>query len=169
MKIPGLLAVVCAIFVYGSGRLRSLREELSCTESLMSGLIVVRSELAARLSPLAELMRKAADAVTGETAGFFGQTAERLSDLGETDFVDAWDELCQKALPSLPQAIRTELEKLGRSLGRFDLDDQLSACDRLLTELDGFLKEDRRRYREQRRMTLTLCGCAACLVSLLAL
>ena len=169
MKIPGVLAVICAFLSLGTIRLRAMKEEISCTKALIAGLFVLKSELAARLCSMQELLHKASQASSGEAAAFFQEAADRLEDPSEAAFSDLWSALCRSMLPSLSETLRTELETLGRSLGRFDLDDQLAACDRMLSAADRKLLEITRRYPEQRRLTMTLCGCAASFLCLLIL
>ena len=169
MKIPGVLAVICAFLSLGTVRLRAMKEEISCTKALIAGLVVLKSELNARLCPMQELLYAAAQASGGEAAAFFQEAADRLGEPAEDGFSDLWAGLCRSMLPSLSEPLRAEMETLGRALGRFDLDDQLAACDRMLSTADRQLNEITRRYPEQRRLTLTLCGCAACFLCLLIL
>ena len=169
MKLPGMLAVICAFLAIGIDRLKSIREKIECTETLISGLTVLRSELAARLCPLRELLCAAAATAGGEAAAFFRLAADSLDKPGEEAFSERWVALCRTELPELAELPRGELEKLGQSLGRFDLDDQLAACDRTLSSLTCYQKEAARRFPEQRRLTLTVCGSAACFLCLLIL
>ncbi len=169
MKIPGLIAVISAFFAIGISRLKQEKEKMKCVDNLISGISVLRAELLARLCPLSDLFRMAASATEGESSVFFQEAADMLDEPGDAKFSEKWSGLCRNELPNLSSPLRSELEKLGHILGQFEIEDQLASCDKTILALDSYRKESAKKYPEQRQLTLTVCGSAACFLCLLIL
>lgn len=165
MKIAGLLAVMSACLWIACRLIMTRRRELRLLEGLCWGLRSVREELAARLCPIEELLRLAGDRAGGEAGRFFRAAADDMTGLGEMCFSEIWKEACS----ALPDTERFLLVPLGATLGRYELSDQLSACDHCLGQLEQELKQLRSQLPEQRRLALALSAAAGLFLCLLIL
>ncbi len=169
MKLIGLLAVLGGSLGFGVSLARSFRQELQSLEELTKGLRILREELAARLCPMGALLNAAAQGTEGEAAAFFRRVAGDLSELNERSFAELWRGACRSCLPGLSAEDRESLERLGTSLGRCELADQLAACDRFLSHSESRAGALRAALPERRRLTLALCAAAGLFLCLLIL
>lgn len=166
MKLLGLLSVFTAFAGMSLTIVERSRREMNMTEGLCVGVKLMRSEMAASLRPMRDLLCLAAESAAGEASAFFTDLSKRFDDLTCRQFSELWIEECRNDR-SLPDEFRRELETLGCSLGRFALPDQLAACDRFLAYAEEWLKINRAKYYEKRRLTLCLGATAGIFVGLL--
>ena len=165
MKFLGVLAVIGSCIGIGLMRIKAAGQEIRTLQSLMRGIRVMRAELSCRLCPLEELL-----VLAGAEAGvFFQSCAESLSGLNENSFADLWIDACRKCLPALSAESRGQLETLGASLGRYELDEQLAACDRYLRCAEETANGLLARLPEQRKLSLALSAAAGVFLCLLIL
>ncbi len=169
MKRIAVLAVFAAFVGFGQRLSQAQRLELRCLEGISLGVRIIREELAARLCPMDALLAMAAEGTEGDASRFFGCAADSLSELNEKSFFEIWRNACRKLLPDLSQEERELIEALGMTLGRCELNDQLSACDRFLTQSEQRSRILRASLPEKRRLTLALCTAAGLFLSLLIL
>lgn len=137
---------------------RSLRQ-------LIALLDYMTCELQYRLTPLPELCRQAAAECNGVLSAVFLQLAMELEDQVTPDVYRCMLATMAK-IKALPQRTRPELELLGRSLGRFDLEGQLKGLDAVRKScrqsLDMLNKNKESRLRGYQ--TLALCAGAALVI-----
>lgn len=169
MKLLGASAVLCSCLGMSLTALRTARERTRCLSWLCRAAEAIRAELSTRLSPLPGLMRLAAERTKGACRSFFEETANGLADLSERSFYELWADSARKRLPFLPEEVRDELLQLGLSLGRYELQEQLAACDRFLNAVTPLLGEESRSLREKRRVYLALGTAAGAFLCLLFL
>ena len=115
-----------------------------------------------------ELLRKAAEHAGPEAEAFFLRCAESLSKLNENSFSDLWSDACGTIL-SIPAEDRRQLELLGESLGRYELYEQLAACDRYLRDAGVEVQKLRVKLPELRKLSLALSGAGGVFLCLLIL
>jgi len=169
LKFLGILAVIGSCLGIGLMRVKAAGQEIRTLHSLMRGIRVMRAELSCRLCPLEELLVMAANLAGAETGVFFQSCAASLSGLNENSFVDLWIDACRKCLPALSAESRGQLETLGASLGRYELDEQLAACDRYLRCAEETANGLLARLPEQRKLSLALSAAAGAFLCLLIL
>ena len=161
-KWIGAILIIVSCGGFGLSLARSHRREESTLRQLISALDLMECELQYRLTPLPELCRQ---------AGMESQGSIRTVLLGLSQELDAQIApdvaICMHAVLSrvkdMPLRTAEVLDKLGNSLGRFDLMGQLkgleairSDCRRTLEEL-SYNKDQRLRSYQ----TLGFCAGAA--------
>lgn len=169
MKILGVLAVVGSCLGIGLTRIWSVRQEMLTLEALVRGIRVVRAELACRACPMTELLRCAEEQAGDSARGFFHSCVEKMDELNDRRFAALWTDACRSCLPMLSEENRSQLEQLGATLGRYELDEQIAACDRYLRGCEEEAGRLRARLPEQRRLTLALGAAAGIFLCLLIL
>ena len=168
MKFIGLLAVIGSCLGIGWIKINAVRLEIRTMDALLRGVRVIRSELSGRLCPMRELLLLAA-AEAGEDCDFFLVCADRMEELNRKSFSSIWSETCRSCLKGLSEENLRTTDSLGSTLGRYEMDVQLAACDRYLRSCEQSLKELRYRLPEQRRLTLALSSATGIFLCLLIL
>ncbi|MBR0355251.1 MAG: stage III sporulation protein AB [Oscillospiraceae bacterium] len=169
MKLLGLLSVMAAGIGLSLSYLGAARREIQTVRGLQTGIRLLRSELALRRSPVRELIQLAAAHTDTDARSFFHAAEQSLRELDERSFAALWSEACRSALRGISEENRRDLEELGLSLGRFELDDQLSACDRYLEKTEAWIRDRSARWPERRRLALVLGAAAGSFLCLLML
>ena len=136
---------------------------------LILGVRRIRAELAARLCPLRELLPMAAEGAGEEVSAFFQTADAGLDELNRRGFSEIWSAACRSKLVFLSEEDLRALEALGTTLGRYELSDQLAACERYLSTAGETLDQLRRKYPERRRLSLALGAAGGCFLCLLIL
>ena len=140
-----------------------------CLKQLDLSAKEMRASLASLQSPLNEIISSAAENTDGDAGIFFRSILSELSRLNETRFSEIWRKNDQQYLSILPERDRESLIALGTFLGRFDLEDQLCACDRYIISNEESLSAFESRIPETKRLYLALSGAAGVFLCLLIL
>lgn len=169
IKLLGAALVVGSTAAFGFGQANRIGRQRCQLRTLMGKLQDMKGEIAYRMTPLPELLCQLGREGTGPVDGFF-RTFGRLL-LGERPI--SVPAAAGKALRStkglaLPEDAVQELLGLSLSLGRYDLDGQLSALARCLTRMERLLEELEagRAARCRSYCTLGLCAGLALAVML---
>ena len=158
-KLIGALCVILGCGGFGFIIAAGCKREERYLRELYNALEFMASELRYRLSPLQELVNRAAD----HTSGTLWQVFSTL-DLELSGQIAPNAEACMRAAleqtPSIPPLTGKMLRLLGKSLGKFDLSGQLAgiamvreACSENLARLSRDRIERLRSYR-----TLGICA-----------
>lgn len=141
------------------------RRQERMLHQLMQALNYMECELQYRLTPLPELCCRAGQETSGSLRQVFRELSAELNRCASPEVSD-----CMKTVLSahreIPGSIRRLLNRLGRTLGRFDLPGQLQG----LASLQKACREERRRMLENREerlrncQTLAFCAGAALVV-----
>jgi stage III sporulation protein AB len=102
----------------------ALKKRLLLITELEGALNIVREELSANLTPLPELFAMASRQNTGPVSEFFGSVVLGFDEIAEKPFYDTWQEAAN-ALPCLTPSEKDTLCRLGRTLGRYNTEDQV--------------------------------------------
>lgn len=164
MKYLGAALILTACVAGGLVYAGEMRRRARTLAGLSAALELMAGELEARLSPLPELCAFLSERTDGETGRFFTVLTASLSRLGGAEFAQLWHEAAKGSLCSLTEREMDELTRLGALLGRYALDEQLSA----LRACEAYLREAAERagesYPEQRRLGLCLTATAGILL-----
>ena len=116
-----------------------------------------------------ELLLQAAEQTDTQESGFFHRCAGSLAELNTKSFSELWTEACRHCLTALSDENLRQIENLGTSLGRYEPEEQLAACDRYLRCCEDAAEKLRIRLPEQRRLSLALGAAAGVFLCLLIL
>ncbi|MCR5664802.1 MAG: stage III sporulation protein AB [Oscillospiraceae bacterium] len=169
MKLLGALAVMAACVSAGVRLNRERAEELALLRELCRGVERVHAELATSLRPLPELCAQLGGELSGAAGAFFRSLAESMPALSQQSFFELWQSAAGRSLSALAPEERSALLQLGQALGRFELQEQLGACERCRESLADAAAERKERSRNERKLTLALSGAAGALLCLLLL
>ena len=169
MKILGILAVVGSCIGIGLTSIGAVRQEIRTLEGLAQGIHCIRAELSSRLCPMQELLMTAERQAGPYVCAFFHSCADALTELNSKCFAELWSNACCAFLPALSENERIALEVLGATLGRYELDEQLAACDRYLRSCEDAAEKLRLKLPEQRRLSLALSTAAGVFLCLMIL
>ena len=169
VRVLGAAAVLAASTTMGLRRSAARRREIQCLDGLCHAVTVIRAELACRLAPTEELLCCAAADGVGETAAFFALAAQSLGCLGERSFAELWSDSAARCLPSLPEEQRGALDRLGAALGRYELQEQVAACDSFLRGAQESLDACRAAFPQRSRLDFALGASGGLLLCLVLL
>lgn len=167
-KWIGAVLIVVSCGGFGMVLARSQRREEWALRELLRGLDLMECELQYRLTPLPELCRQAAQMCRGSVGKLFDHLARELGQQIAPDVASCMD-AALISVPDLPTGASGQLRRLGRTLGRFDLNGQIqgleaarASCRQALTGLTDNAPARHRTYR-----TLGFCAGAALAILLL--
>lgn len=162
-KWIGAVLVIVGCGGFGFAMAASHRREVQLLRQLRRGLGYMENELKYRLTPLPELCRQTGKEMDGVLKQVFFELARELDRRVLPDPGDCMTFAVKSSRDALPGSLRKLLLRLGRSLGRFDLNGQLrglealsSACEEELAQLNQNKDIRLRNYQ-----TLGLCAGAA--------
>lgn len=121
------------------GRVHDLRE-------LVAGLEVMERELQWKMTPLPELLLRAAEETDGQPSHFFDLSGRGAEHLNGRSFSKVWHQAAEACQMRLETADLCLLEQLGGVLGRYDAESQKQALAASVSRLE----EQRVQAEEQR-------------------
>lgn len=164
----GAICVVGACGACGFSMAASYTGLQRSLQQLQNGLELMQCQMEYQLTELPELCGILASACTGTVGRFFGALGRELQ-AGDATDVSACVALVLARDRELPEACRTILLQLGKTLGQLDLSGQLrglasaqEACKHALETVEAEKAGRLRSYR-----ALGLCGGAALAILLL--
>lgn len=162
IKLIGVVFVIVSCGSIGFKLAANYKKEEKSLTNLVQILNYMESELRYRLMPLPELCRQVAKTFSGIPGNIFAEFADKMELQKCTEPAQCITVVLNHT-KSIPAITRTELELLGKSIGRFDLDGQVKGleavrieCERNLTLLCNNRENRLRSYQ-----TLGLCAGAA--------
>lgn len=167
MKLLGSILVVIACAYVGFSRAAGILAEEKQLQQLVFALEFMEQELSFRMPPLQELCLAACDSCTGPVQNVLRSLGQALSLQAQPDAA-----LCMaEALETqhLAGSAKRNMNLLGVSLGRFDLQGQLSglAAVKELTQRDILSLQEGKHERIRSCRTLALCAGAALVILLI--
>ena len=167
-KIIGAIVVITACGGFGFKLAAAHNTEEKYLRQLTSVLDYMACELQYRRTPLPELCRLAAIESNLVVSDFFLALSQELEDQLAPD-VKGCVEAALKKHPKLPELTCSVLELLGQTLGRFDLQGQLTGLETARQECRRYLNglSQNKQSRLRGYQTLGLCAGAALAILLL--
>ncbi len=163
LKWIGAVMVVVGCGGFGFSMAAAHRQEVQLLRQLNRGLEFMQSELMYRLTPLPELCKQTGKETGGILRKVFSELARELDGRTLPEPGDCMASVITRNKGALPGSLRKLLLRLGRSLGRFDLDGQLrglTAISKACQEELSLLNKNRD-IRLRNYQTLGLCAGAA--------
>lgn len=166
LKWIGAVLVIVGCGGFGFSLAAAHRRETRLLRELRRGLQFMRNELQYRLTPLPELCRKTGKETGGLLRQIFWNLAQELDSRTLPDVGDCMASALGSCREPLPGSLRKLLLRLGRSLGRFDLDGQIRGLEAIDTACGDELKllEKNRDIRLRNYQTLGLCAGVALVI-----
>lgn len=162
LKLIGSILIIAGCGGVGFSMAASHRREENALRQLIRALDYMGCELQYHLTPLPELCRNAAAESGGSISRVLLKLATELENQIAPD-ATACMNAALSATDKLPQRAKKNLQLLGASLGRFDLQGQLSGLEGARTQCRRELDElsDNRDVRLRSYQTLGLCAGSA--------
>lgn len=165
LKILGAVFIIAGCGGVGLGMCQNQRRIQRSMEQLAASLEWMAWELGYRMPPLSELCRGGAAVSRGSVSRVLERLAQEL-DAQLTPDASACMAAALEAVPRLPARTAGYFAHLGRSLGRFDLQGQVSELEntaaRIRRELEAMGRNWELRLRNYQ--TLGLCAGAALVI-----
>lgn len=165
LKLIGSMLIILGCGGFGFYVASVQKAEERTLKQLVGALDYISCELQYRMTPLPQLCRQAAL----ECSGLLNRLFSALADDLEMQVASKVDVSMQTVLANsrdIPQNTLEILQKLGRSLGRFDLDGQLQDLESIRTQCRSRLSQlsDNKDIRLRSYKTLGLCAGAALVI-----
>lgn len=154
--------VIVACGSFGFRAASAHRKSVKAMQQLLSAITYIEHELQYRMSSLPDIFHQTAAYCNGSVGLFFGLLADELEKQVAPDIA-----FCIEAALSqtegLPVLAKKGIHLLGRSLGRFDIENQLEELATVRAECTTILSSftDNQEVRLRSYQTLALCAGAA--------
>ena len=168
LKLMGAALLVGGCGAVGFSAAGRLARRVGVLRALLGALEGMERELSFRLTPMPELLERAAESPppAGE---MFARCRARLDELGERPLSQLWRESVEDTPLGLTGPALLALEELGDVLGRYDGEEQRAALARTRAELGRALEQAREESEKQGRMYRALGLTAGAMLAILLL
>lgn len=156
MKILGALIVVAVFTVLGIIRANSLDRNARCLAEILESIRFISAELRSLATPLPEMFKEISKAVKPETKKFFCLLSDSMSEIEDTSFSALWEKSLKEGDLSLSHNEMIELNRLGKSLGRYSAEEQCTAIDVCISRLDSAYVVALNKALEGRKLYISL-------------
>lgn len=165
LKILGAILIIAGSGGVGYSMVLSHKREEDALKALICAIEFMISELKFRLTALPILCSMASEQITGPVSGVLANLAELLASQNAPD-AGMCVEVALKNAVRLPDKTAGNIRRLGQSLGRFDLQGQLSGLQAVaeLTQRDLLGMQADRQMRIRAYTTLSLCAGVALVI-----
>ena len=142
------------------------RKEVAALQGLIQALDGMLCELEYRLTPLPELCRLGSEYASGSVQRFFRALADEMDSKQAADVRQCTTSVLTQIM-GLPSEVRFQLENLGQTLGRFDLQGQMNVLRQCKQSCLNRLKTLEYQQSERLRSYKTLGFCAGVALAIL--
>jgi len=158
-RLIGALLVICAAGSFGINSMWRMSVRVCALRGLMTALETMKSEICDRMTPLPELVDLLCTETSPPVNRLFFRLRHAMGELGIQRFSSLWSDVVDHAYElELHEGERQVLSDLGKSLGRYDVEDQRHVMDYTLRRLEGYLDlaEEARRTQGKVHAVLSL-------------
>jgi stage III sporulation protein AB len=166
MNLIGAMLIMLGCAAAGIMKAHGLGELDKTYSSLISALMLMKSEISSRASALDDVMNVARSSAAGDTARFIGTVIENFSILGEKSFCTIWSSAAESCLQSISQRSLSAVKVLGGSLGKYESAMQCAAIGRCIDELSAEQKSLRETLGTNKRMYIGIGGAAGLIIAI---
>ena len=162
IKVIGVIFVLISCGSVGFKIAANYKKEEKHLQNLTYILDYMIAELQYKLTPLPQLCRQVAQLFSGFPGNIFGKLSEELELYQQTDTAQCITAVLDNTKNITP-ITREQIMHLGNTLGRFDLEGQITGINTLRLECERYLQSirDNRDNRMRSYQTLGLCAGAA--------
>ncbi|MCI6184952.1 MAG: stage III sporulation protein AB [Clostridiales bacterium] len=166
MNLIGAMLVMLGCTAAGIIKAHSLSQLDKTYSTLISALMLMKSEISSRAAALDDVLSIVFGAVTGDAARFIEAVIGDFSKLGDETFCTIWSSAAESCLQCVSQRSLSALKALGGSLGRYDSSMQCEAIDRCISELSAEQKSLRETLGANKRMYVGIGGAAGLITAI---
>ena len=152
LKLIGALLLAGGAGALGCSAAAQLSRRVAVLRALLGALEGMEREIAFRLTPMPELLERAAAESPPPVCTLFARCRTLLDELGERSMAELWREALEQVPLGLDGPGRLALVELGEVLGRFGGDGQREALAHTRAELSRALEQAREAREKQGRM-----------------
>jgi len=147
-RLIGAILIIGATAAMGLTSVRQMDKRARNLAEILTSLKTMRREICDRMTPMPELLEQLQNEADAPADQFFAQVIRQMGDIGTRSFHAIW----KSAVEHTPDLALTEREAqaladLGRTLGRYDIEEQRAALDDTIGRMEDFWKaaiEERR-------------------------
>ena len=167
MTYLGALIVVISALSLGVFKAKEERTKTKTLCELCSMLEMFENEICTNRTPLGKVISARSMKSLVLLRPFLSSMQSGFKDLGDRRFFDIWSESINNTLMLLPEKSKSELIKLGNSLGRYDSDLQRNAIERCMSVLRSECEELESGLKNNEKMYIGLSGGAGLILALM--
>ena len=161
MNLIGAMLVMLGCTAAGIIKAHSLSQLDKTYSTLISALMLMKSEISSRAAALDDVLSIVFGAVTGDAARFIEAVIGDFSKLGDETFCTIWSSAAESCLQCVSKRSLSALKALGGSLGM-----QCEAIDRCISELSAEQKSLRETLGANKRMYVGIGGAAGLITAI---
>ena len=166
LKLFGVILTVASCGVLGFQIAASYIKEIKQLKSLIYVLEYMENELTYRKIPLPDLCRMVSSMNVGVVGKFFDKTATIL-DSKISSTVESCVQISLSEVDGISKMLDSVLRQLGNTLGKFDIDGQVTGIRSVKEECRSLMKTLEFNQKEKIRSIRTLGVCAGAAVAIL--
>jgi len=161
LSVVGAILIIGATAALGFSSVWRMGARVRVLNGLIAALETMKSEICDRMTPIPELMNQLIRESDPPLDRLFHRVAGGLTTIGIRSFYFIWKSAVEESEElTLTKEERQTLIDLGRSLGRYDAEEQRDAFRYTLRRLESHLRKAEQERREQGRVHAVL-GIAA--------
>ena len=148
LNAVGAVLIIGATAAIGLSGLWRLGARVRILAALISALEMAKNEICDRMTPLPELLERLSQETDPPVDLLFHRVQRQMEQIGARSFYLIWKGAVEESSElELTKQEEKSLIDLGRTLGRYDTEEQRRAFDYILKRLEAYLK----RAEEERR------------------
>lgn len=157
LSVIGAVLIIGATATVGLSSVWRMRTRVRALTGLIAAVDTMKSEICDRLTPLPELVEQLTREAASPVDRLFHRTVQEMSELGIQSFYFLWKNAVEASRElELTEPERQTLIDLGRSLGRYDTEEQRGAFTYALRRLEGYLRKAEEERTKQSRVHAVL-------------
>jgi len=153
----GAALVIGASAAFGLGSMWRMSLRVRVLRDLLTALGTMKNEICDRTTPLPTLIDHLAAETKPPVYRFFHRLQQKMADLGTRSFYAIWREAVEESGElELEETERATLADLGKTLGRYDIEEQAHTLRYTIRRLEGFLERAEEKKRLQGKVHAVL-------------
>ena len=169
-RLIGAALVIGATGAFGLGSMQRLGARVRVLRGLITAVQTTQSEICDRLTPLPALIAQLAAEATPPVDQFFHRLQGGMAGLGERPFSAIWKQTLEGSPElHLGEGAYALFADLGKTLGRYDIEDQRHVLRYTARRLEGYLEQAEEQRRERGKVHAVLGVAAGVFVVLILL
>ena len=154
MKLLGFLLITFSSSMCGLCYASGKKERIDELDSFCLMLQMMQAELSSKLCPLPEISKNLASNIKGRAGDFLKLLDLNFTLLGEKAFYVIWSECLDMSSIALKEEEIESLRILGKTLGRYDVEFQISAIEETLSLLRAQLQKESQEFPQLRGLSM---------------